>query len=195
MENTIQDQVEGAKSTVDNYVIDPGISRFTVRAFATGLLSALGHSPTIGIRNFQGEVRVGSDSLEGAGLNLKIDTRSLAVLDQISDKDRREMERQMNEEVLETARFPEIVYECARASGSLGEAITLDGQLTMHGVTRNQPVEVRFHTMGSLLKASGEFTVRQTDYNIKLVSAVAGTLRLKDELKLSFDIAARKQQE
>ena len=193
MENMIQDPVDEPKSTLDRYIIDPRISRFTVRAFATGLLSALGHSPTIRIKDFQGEVRYVPDSLEGAGLSLRIDVRSLSVQDQISDNDRREMERQMNEEVLETTRFPEIVYECSRVSGTEG-TVTLEGQLTMHGVTRNEPVEARFYTMGNLLKAAGEFTVRQTDYDIKLVSAVAGTLRLKDELKLAFDIAARKQQ-
>jgi len=193
MENMIQYPVDEPKSTLDRYIIDPRISRFTVRAFATGLLSALGHSPTIRIKDFQGEVRYVPDSLEGAGLSLRIDVRSLSVQDQISDNDRREMERQMNEEVLETTRFPEIVYECSRVSGT-GGTVTLEGQLTMHGVTRNEPVEARFYTMGNLLKAAGEFTVRQTDYNIKLVSAVAGTLRLKDELKLAFDIAARKQQ-
>ena len=193
MENMIQDPVDEAKSTLDRYIIDPRISRFTVRAFATGLLSALGHSPTIRIKDFQGEVRYVPDSLEGAGLSLRIDVRSLSVQDQISDNDRREMERQMNDEVLETTRFPEIVYECSRVSGT-GGTVTLEGQLSMHGVTRNEPVEARFYTMGNLLKAAGEFTVRQTDYNIKLVSAVAGTLRLKDELKLAFDIAARKQQ-
>ena len=193
MENMIQDPVDEAKSTLDRYIIDPRISRFTVRAFATGLLSALGHSPTIRIKDFQGEVRYVPDSLEGAGLSLRIDVRSLSVQDQISDNDRREMERQMNEEVLETTRFPEIVYECSRVSGT-GGTVTLEGQLTMHGVTRNEPVEARFYTMGNLLKAAGEFTVRQTHYDIKLVSAVAGTLRLKDELKLAFDIAARKQQ-
>ena len=193
MENMIQDPVDEAKSALDRYIIDPRISRFTVRAFATGLLSALGHSPTIRIKDFQGEVHYAPDLLEGAGLSLRIDVRSLSVQDQISDKDRREMERQMNEEVLETTRFPEIVYECSRVSGTEG-TVTLEGQLTMHGVTRNEPVEARFYTMGNLLKAAGEFTVRQTDYNIKLVSAVAGTLRLKDELKLAFDIAARKQQ-
>ncbi len=193
MENMIQDPVDEAKSALDRYIIDPRISRFTVRAFATGLLSALGHSPTIRIRDFQGEVRYVPDSLEGAGLSLSIDVRSLSVQDQISDNDRREMERQMNEEVLETTRFPEIVYECSRVSGT-GGTVTLEGQLSMHGVTRNEPVEARFYTMGNLLKAAGEFTVRQTDYDIKLVSAVAGTLRLKDELKLAFDIAARKQQ-
>ena len=34
--------------------------------------------------------------------------------------------------------------------------------------------------------------MRQSDYEIKPVSAAGGTVKLKDELKLSFDIVARK---
>jgi hypothetical protein len=46
---------------------------------------------------------------------------------------------------------------------------------------------------GEVLRATGEFSVRQSDYAIRPVSAAAGTVKLKDELKLSFDIFARKQ--
>ena len=43
------------------------------------------------------------------------------------------------------------------------------------------------------LRAFGEFTLRRTDFNIKLVSVAGGALKVKDELKFSFDIVARKQ--
>ena len=43
-----------------------------------------------------------------------------------------------------------------------------------------------------MLRANGEFSVRQTDYGIKPVSVAGGALKLKDELKCSFDIVARK---
>lgn len=36
--------------------------------------------------------------------------------------------------------------------------------------------------------------MRQSDYKIALVSAASGTIRVKDELKFTFDIAARKQE-
>ena len=49
------------------------------------------------------------------------------------------------------------------------------------------------HLLGSMLRASGDFTLDQTDYNIKLVSVAGGALKLKDELKFSFEMVARKQ--
>jgi polyisoprenoid-binding protein YceI len=103
------------------------------------------------------------------------------------------MERQMNRDVLETHRFPEIVYECSSVSEGSAGNIVLNGKLRLHGATRDQPVSARLMMMGTLLKASGEFSIRQSDYDIRPVSAVGGTLKLKDELKASFDIAARKQ--
>jgi hypothetical protein len=48
---------------------------------------------------------------------------------------------------------------------------------------------------GESLRANGEFTVRQTDYRIKLVSVAGGALKLKDELKFQFDIVATRRRE
>ena len=39
---------------------------------------------------------------------------------------------------------------------------------------------------------SGGFSLRQSDYNIKPVSVAGRALKLKDELKLAFEIVARK---
>ncbi len=44
-----------------------------------------------------------------------------------------------------------------------------------------------------MLRANGEFSIRQTDYGIRLVSVAGGTLKLKDELKFTFDIVAQSQ--
>jgi polyisoprenoid-binding protein YceI len=120
------------------------------------------------------------------------------VQDEISTKDLREMERLMNEEVLETAKFPEIVYEAPSISVSkmadMLYSATLNGKLTLHGVTCSQQITVRIALLGSMLRASSDFTLNQTDYNIKLVSVAGGALKLKDELKFSFEIVARKQE-
>lgn len=190
--------VDPAETVTDRYVIDGRSSRFTVRAFAAGMLSAMGHNPTVGIRDFGGEVRFNPDKLEAGSFRLAIKASSLAVQDDISEKDRREIERLMNQQVLETAKFPETLYEApavsvTKLSDSLYSA-TLNGSLTLHGVTRGQPIAARITLLGSMLRASGDFTLRQSDYNIKPVSVAGGALKLKDELKFSFEIVARRQE-
>jgi len=182
---------------MDRYVIDGRASRFTVRAFATGLLAKMGHNPTIGIRDLSGELTFDPDKLEAASFRIVIKSASLSVQDDISSKDLREMERLMNQEVLETEKFPEILYEASAITvtkmADILYSATLNGNLTMHGVTRSQPIVTRVALLGSMLRASGDFSLNQTDYNIKLVSVAGGALKLKDELTFSFEIVARKQ--
>jgi len=60
--------------------------------------------------------------------------------------------------------------------------VALNGELTLRGVARSQPVCARARLNGGMLRATGEFNVRQSDYEIPPVSAVGGTVRLKDEL-------------
>jgi polyisoprenoid-binding protein YceI len=190
--------VETAVTAQNRYLIDARSSRFTVRAFATGLLSAMGHSPTIAIRDFSGEISFDPAKAEAGSFRLVIKAASLSVQDDISQKDLREMERLMNQDVLETAKYPEIVYEApavsiAKMSDMLFTA-RLGGNLTLHGVTCSQPLDTRVALLGEMLRASGDFTVSQGAYNIKPVSVAGGALKLKDEIKCSFEIVARKQE-
>lgn len=180
-----------------HYIVETKGSTFTVKAFATGLLSAFGHNPTIAIPDFEGEVFLNPDAIDQSSLRMVFHAASLIVTDDISEKDRDEINRRMHDEVLESGSYPEIVYECSRVSASkTGEGqhwVALNGDLTLHGVTRNQPVSVRVSVNGNTLRATGDSSVRQSDYEIRAVSAVGGTVKLKDELKLSFDISARKR--
>lgn len=180
-----------------HYIIETKGSTFTVKAFAAGLLSALGHNPTIALPDFEGEIFLNPEAVEQSTLRMVIRAESLTVTDDISAKDREEIDRRMHQEVLESDSFPEIVYECSRGSASkTGEGqywVALNGELTLRGVTHSHPVSARVAVNGSILRATGEFTVRQSDYEIRPVSALGGAVKLKDELKLSFDISARKQ--
>jgi polyisoprenoid-binding protein YceI len=194
----VTNSMETTKTTLVHYVVDARASRFTVQAFATGLLSAVGHNPTIGVRNFSGEVNFSSEAIRGSEFRMSIKTNSLSIQDDIADKDRREIERLMNEQVLETAKYPEIVYEAPMLSITrMGESLyttVLDGSLTLHGVTHRQQVTARVAIFGTLLRASGDFTLKQTDYEIKPISVAGGAIKLKDELKFSFEMVAREEE-
>ncbi len=188
---------EESQTGVVRYRIDPSRSRVTVKAFVTGMLSAFGHNPTIAVRKFEGTVEFSPEAPEKSSLNIRIKADSLEVTDDASDKDRREMERQMREEVLEAARYPEIVFESTSVSV---EPIMMSqyrakiaGRLTLRGIARPCEINAQLIVSPDTLRANGEFPLRQSDFNIKQVSAVGGTIKLKDELKFSFDIVAFKQ--
>jgi polyisoprenoid-binding protein YceI len=179
------------------YALDIGVSRFTVRAFASGMLSAFGHSPTFAIRQYSGTLQFNPETLAATSLRVAIKAASLEVADNISDKDRRDIEGEMRDRVLEIGKYPEILYECSRVTvnraGDDQYSVSLNGDLTLHGVTRSQSVTAKVAVTGDILRAFGDCSLRQSDYNIKLVSAMGGGLKVKDEVKLSFDLVARKQ--
>jgi polyisoprenoid-binding protein YceI len=181
---------------LDRYAIDARGSRVTIRAFASGALSMMGHNPVIAARDVSGEIRFAPQALEVKELRLSIATASLSVQNDMSDKDRREIERVMREDVLETDRYPAIAFEGSKvtverpSSGPLRAEV--DGDLTVHGITRPHRMPVQVFLVGDTLRAQGEFEIRQTDFGITLVSVAGGVLKIKDELQCSFDLLARK---
>lgn len=184
------------EDTTVRYVIDTSASTFTARAFATGLLASFGHNPTISIPDIEGEISLDSAAIEQSSLRMKIHADTLICFDDISDKDRTEINRKMHEEVLESDSFDSIIYESSKGTASkTGEGqywVALNGDLTLHGVKRSQSVSARVSISGDTLKAAGEFSVLLSDYQIKPVTALGGAVKLKDEVKLSFTISARK---
>jgi polyisoprenoid-binding protein YceI len=179
------------------YNIETKGSTFTVRAFATGLLSSLGHNPTISIPAIEGEISLNPDAIEQSSIHMIVQASSLTVTDDISTKDREEINRRIHDEVLESGSFPEIEYQSSKVSasktaeGQYWAAIT--GELKMRGVEHTQPISARLTVNGTTLRATGDFTIRQSDYEIRPVTALGGAVKLKDELRFSFDITARKQ--
>jgi polyisoprenoid-binding protein YceI len=179
------------------YSIDSSSSKFTVRAFATGMLSSFGHSPTFAIRTFEGEIEFSPEALSAASLRVQVKADSLEVMDDIKTSDRQEIENTMNQSVLETAKYPDIsLATTSVAATQLGESryqANLNCNLTLHGATRPIAIPAQVTLLGDMLRASGEFPLSQTSFGMAPVSVAGGTLRLKDELKFVFEIVARKQ--
>jgi polyisoprenoid-binding protein YceI len=180
------------------YRLDAGRSRFNVQAFAEGFFSPFGHDPVIAIRDFEGEAECAPDTLEAAKLRVTVRADSLAVACDIKERDRVEIEQLMREQVLQTARYPEILFESTsvKASGlSCGRfRVRVVGDLTLRGVKgRDLRIQAEVKTTEDALRARGGFTLRQTDYRIKPVSVAGGALKVRNALKFSFDIFAGKQ--
>lgn len=186
-----------AKQEVAHYRLIADQSTFKVQAFAEGLFSAFGHDPVISIRNFSGELQFVPGTFEATSLQLTIDVNSLAVAGGVKESDRAEVERTMRDQVLEVQKYPEIVFSSTNiTTNRLAEGryrARIIGDLTMHGVTqKNLWISAEASVSGDSLRGQGEFSLKQSDFSIKPFSAVGGTIKLKNELKFSFDIVAKK---
>jgi polyisoprenoid-binding protein YceI len=177
-----------------SYKIDASQSRFMVRAFAGGFLSAFAHDHNIAIRDFSGEAQFAYGTVEPASLQLKIKSASLAVTDKVSATDREKIEGTMRDEVLEVGKYPEIVFRSTSVSATkTGDGqyqAKIAGDLTLHGVTRPLTITAQLEFGDAVLRARGGFSLKQSSYEIKPVSVAGGTVKVKDELRFSFDIVA-----
>jgi polyisoprenoid-binding protein YceI len=178
----------------DTYRIGPQHSRLTVQAFAGGLLSFLGHSPTFAVRDFRGELRWGHDTPEGAALVMAARADSLELTDAIRAADRLEIEPRMRGDVLGAAAHPEARFEATEiVTAPVGDhryRLGVAGRLTLRGVTNRLAFAAELEHFHDGVRLAGGFAVRLSDYGVPPVTALGGTIRLRDELRLSFDLAA-----
>lgn len=184
------------ESAIAHYRLVPEESTFTVQAFAEGLFSAFGHDPVIAVCRFEGTAEFTPDTFEKAALHLSIDASSLVVANQVKEKDRSEIENTMRRDVLDVQNYPEIKFDSTNVALSrLGPGryrARLIGDLTLHGVTqKNVWISAEVTVSAEMLRAKGEYQLRQSDFRIKRVSVAGGTLKIKNELKCTFDICAK----
>ncbi len=125
--------------------------------------------------------------------NLQVDNpeiRKMAGIEgTISESMRKDVKKHMLSDVqLHADKYPMIQFQSTGCEGS-GSSMTLNGNFTMHGVTKavSIPVSVSSDTGLSL---KGSFPIKATDYGFEPYSAMFGAVGNKDEMKITFDLVA-----
>jgi polyisoprenoid-binding protein YceI len=153
-----------------------------------GLLSAVAHDLEIAVERF----RIEWDDARSK-LTATFDPKSLRVLHAIvrgapspsslSSKDVRKIEENIQRDVLETARHPDVTFESTSIEAD-GDAQRVRGTLTLHG--RKKPLDARFTRDGD--RHVTELTFDQRDFGITPYSAMMGTLRIKPEVRVRIRV-------
>jgi polyisoprenoid-binding protein YceI len=179
------------------YTIVPAESSFWVFAGKAGLFSMLAHDHEIGVKSFSGRVVIPEAGAAGGSLEMEIDATSLAVLDKKpSEEDKKKIYDSMHKEVLESAKHQKIRFKSASVSdvkqtGNDAYSFVLNGDLTLRGVTKRIAVPVAATITPQQLRATGKYTLKQTDYGITPYSAAGGTIKVKNEVVVNFNIVAK----
>ena len=185
--------------TILRYTADTRVSQFTIQAFAAGIVAVVAHSPKIAIREWSADIRFTPESFANASVVVKGQIASFDLLDEVRDDDRRLLQRVMMQEVLEVAKYPDFVFESTTVGVEKQRTdlyrMNIAGNLKLHGQTRRQTLLSQVAVGSDSFRAYGEFTVRQTDFDIKIASIAGGSLKLQNELKCAFYIVARRSEE
>ncbi|MBI2681766.1 MAG: YceI family protein [Acidobacteriales bacterium] len=165
--------------------IDPAKSRLTVYAYKTGFLSFAAHDHEIAAPIVSGHVQEsGAQSVE-----LVIDARQMKVLDpKLAAEKRAEVQKTMlSATVLDVEKFPEIRFVSTKVAANGKDQWNVLGNLTLHGQTKQVAVVVS--KQGERYLGSAKF--KQTDFGIAPVSVAGGTIKVKDEVKIEFEIVLK----
>jgi hypothetical protein len=166
--------------------IDVKQSSLTIRVFKSGAFSAFAHNHEI-----QAPIEAGTiDSSAHASAQLRVDSRKLRVLDPEIPADKRaEIQHTMQSSaVLDVEKYSEISYQ-STAVTSRGEGHwEVHGDLTLRG--QKQPVVVAVSLQDGHYRGSASF--KQSAFGIAPISVAGGTVKVKDEIKIEFDIVPAK---
>ena len=187
-------QTSASAAEAEHLKIDAAQSNFSVHVGRSGFLKMFGHDHNIAIKEFGGTAQFTPGAIEPATLEMTVKANSLAVTDNVSASDKAKIEQTMKDSVLEVAKYPNIVFKSrkitvAKADNGHGTAHIV-GDLTLHGVTKPLSFDGALEIGEHRLRASGAFFLKQSDFGIKPTSVAGGTVKVKDQLKFSFDIVA-----
>jgi polyisoprenoid-binding protein YceI len=173
-----------------------------ILVYRGGALARLGHNHVISSHDVQGSINF-NPQLSQSTLSITLPVQTLTV----DEADARAQEGEdfsaavpddarqgtrgnmMRPEVLDGEHYPNITLRSVHIEGT-PTAPTLTLQATLKAVTREVvvPVQVAFGTRS--LTASGEFTIKQTDFGITPFNIGMGALKVQNELRIRFRIDA-----
>jgi polyisoprenoid-binding protein YceI len=178
----------------DLFRIEPG-SLVRIDVGKGGAFGFAGHAHEVEAP-VRGTVSIDRSDVARSSVTLEFDTTALRVTGKGDPaRDVPEVQRVMlSDRVLDARRYPTIGFQSRRvtAAGPPGRTMTLlvTGDLTLHGATRPCAVPVEVTLLDDALTAEGTAMVKQTDFGIQPVTAAGGTVRVKDELRVTFKLHA-----
>jgi YceI-like protein len=159
------------------------VSGVIIHVYKTGLFSGLAHNHLV-------LAPLGGASMDPKGLKAEVSfgTKDMTVIDpDVSNKDRADIQSTMlGPKVLDAQKYPEIRFKSSRIEQTSPQHYRVTGTLDLHGTRK----EISFEVTGAPEHYHGATRLKQSDFGIQPISLFAGSVKVKDELDLEFDIYA-----
>lgn len=159
-------------------------SPIIIHVHKAGLFSAFGHDHVI-------TAPIASGTLDAKAMTVEItvDTKQMKVADpDVSEKDRAEIQATMlGPKVLDAEKYPEIRFRSSRVEQMGAQRYRVTGRLELHGASR----DLSFDVSGGPDRFQGKTRLKQRNFGIEPVSFAGGTVKVKDEVEIEFDVHAK----
>jgi polyisoprenoid-binding protein YceI len=169
----------------------PGQGYFRIHVGTAGLFGAFAHDHSIEAQKVVGCASVDPQDLQRSSVKLEFPAANIRVIDpKESEKDRAEVQKTMDTEVLRVSEYPRVTFE-STAIERAGEAnkFRVHGNLTIRGKT--QPADIPLtvtRSQDGTYRVTGEYRFKQSSFLIKPFQLGGGTIKVKDELQTQFEL-------
>ena len=142
----------------------------------------------------KGTIEYDGKSAESIKADITIDVSGINTGNESRDRDLRS-----GEGLFEVAKYPAVTFKSKRATASGAGTFKLVGDLTIHGVTKEVPLDVEGPSkpiaQGPMLRsgASATTTVNRKDFGLSYSRMVEATPMVSDEVKITIDVEATKR--
>ena len=179
------------------YNLDASQSKFMAHASRSGLLWFKGKSHHLAASEFTGQVELTPDTITPASLRLVVKAASLHETGaEFTEPQKQIINKELKDIVLHPDQYPDITFQSTnvsvKASGAGPYEVQIDGNLTLHGLTRRVTIPTVVTLSGDTLRAVGKFSIDRDDFKVKATSAFHGLVRVDDDVKFEFDIIGRR---
>ena len=165
-------------------------SRFEVKTGKAGLFGFAGHAHVVRARGFSGRVVYHPNTPSQSRVEIVVPVDSLDVLAPPDTAEIRKVTQAMRTDVLRLDEYPVISFVSTGVSPTT-DGLRVQGHLTLAGQTREVSCDIRVEVGPDTLRATGGFSVKQTDYGIRPYrGGPAGTVRVADRVTFSFEAVA-----
>jgi polyisoprenoid-binding protein YceI len=175
----------------DGPCVIPGRGYFRINVGTGGLFGAFAHDHVIEAQKIDGCATLDAKDLAHSSIKLTFPAADIKVIDpKVSAKDRAEVQKTMETEVLAISEHPRIMFEStAIEQDKTPGQLRVRGNLTIRGMTRSVVIPLTFMDMGnSTYRAVGKYSFKQTNFGIKPIRIAGGTVKVKDEVETEFEI-------
>ena len=182
----------------DIYTLDASRSKFMAHADRSGLLWFKGKNHHLAASEFSGEIGITPRTITPASLKLVVKAGSLHETGaDFTEPQKQIINKELREIVLHPDQYPDITFQStnvtAKPAGADRYEVKIDGNLTLHGVTRPITIPTVVTLNGNDLRAVGKFDIDRDDFKVKATSAFHGMVRVSNDIDFEFDIVGHRQ--
>jgi polyisoprenoid-binding protein YceI len=172
----------------DLWTLTASDGELSIRTGVTGRAARMGHRLTIAMTRWEATVAWAGAEPVTAELTVEVDSFEVlhgeGGVKGLSGPEK-VLVKSNALKSLDAKRYPEIRF-AADTIDKAGDGYRLTGKLHIRGKSREHVIDLRTEDLGDDWRMSVESTVRQTDYGVKPYSLLMGSVKVADEVSVSF---------